>query len=55
MELLGRGLVDFPPEELVALDAGHETGFGEAVGPNGRSHLAMVLPSAGAVSTVGEF
>ena len=31
LELDGERLVDFPPEELVALDAGGVAGFGEAV------------------------
>src|SRR2546430_7444128 len=36
LELDGKRLVDFPPEELVALEAGGEAGFGEAVGHGGR-------------------
>jgi hypothetical protein len=30
LQLLGSGLVDLPPEELVALDASEEPGFREA-------------------------
>jgi len=32
LQLLGVGLVHFPPEELVALASGDEAGLGEAVG-----------------------
>ncbi len=32
LQLGGAGVVDFPPEEAVALETGGEAGFGEAVG-----------------------
>ncbi len=45
LQLLGLGLVDFPPEELVALAAGYEAGLGEAVGAGGCGHERLTSMS----------
>src|SRR2546427_8020848 len=47
LELDGKRLVDFPPEELWALGAGGEAGFGDGVGRGGRSFSATSRPREG--------
>ena len=45
LQLLGLGLVHFPPEELVALDSRDEAGLGEAVGTGGCGHERLTSVS----------